>query len=152
MNDHTTVTPEDEARDAEYHAGLLVAGRSALKKAAHEQYNSAEAQALRLQAEVGQLDAKAKAAIEFLSDGEDPGVAQDLESQVLKKAFLAKRRSEDGATAAPEPRADGLDVVAEQIDNAKPVDNPKLTDPNANEKSAASAKVDVAPPGRKKAV
>ena len=117
-----------EASD-EFFAGTVIAGKAALEKAALEEYNSPEALAQRLAGEVAG-DPRAKQVVEYMTEGEPDVQGRDIESEVLRKQFENKRKEEAGVDTTPvkpEPRADGMDVVVEQINAGQVVNNPKLT-------------------------
>ena len=113
---------EQQEADAEFHAGMVIAGRSALEREAHAEYNSQVNRAARLVSEAEGLDGDPN---QFLT----PGEAQDMEALRLKAAFFAAAQEDDGEDVEPEPRADGLDVVHEGVQDGSAVENPVLTQP-----------------------
>ncbi len=133
-----TIVPLNEKTDeqlkqereaaAAFTAGAIIAGRSALEKAAHEEYNDPVAFSKRLAAEFAGVDARAETVLEFLHEGEPDRVDPDVESPVLQKVVKTKMAEDagEGGDVKPEPRADGLDVVKEQVAAGKPVENPNL--------------------------
>ena len=145
---------QERERDAEFVAASVVAGRSALEKAAHEEYNDPVALAKRLAAEFGS-DPRADAAVEFLTEGEPDRVDPDVETPVLAKLVKNKLEQDAGVDSADaEPRADGLDVVKEQVRKGEPVDNPNLdaapaaAGPKSDEKDDQNARKSESAPTR----
>lgn len=118
---------QEQERDAAFTAASIIAGRSAIEKAAHEEYNDPVALAKRLAAEFGGVDARADTVLEFLREDQPDRVDPDVEAPVLAKVVRDKLAADAGAgDVKPQPRADGLDVVKEQVAAGKPVDNPNL--------------------------
>lgn len=112
---------------AAFTAGTIIAGRSAIEKAAHEAYNDPVALAKRLAAEFKNVDPRADTVLEFLGEDQPDRVDPDVESPVLQKVVRDKMADDAGeGDVKPAPRADGLDVVKEQVAAGKPVDNPNL--------------------------
>lgn len=127
---------------AAFTAGAIIAGRSAVEKAAHEEYNDPVALAKRLAAEFSGTDPRADVVVEFLREGEPDRVDPDVESPVLQKVVKSQMTDDAGEASdtKAEPRADGLDVVKDQVADGKAVENPHLESAPDSDKKASARK------------